>query len=62
MPLISQIIEIQRVKLTIGIMDNFEVLYTFLKFPIYWIIAIVQAVIIGISIRLRKATERNSGN
>lgn len=42
LPIISQGIEIQRVKMTIGIMDNYEILYTFFKFPIYWIIVMVQ--------------------
>ena len=48
LPLISQIIEVKRVQWTIGIIDNFEVLYTYLKFPIYWIIGIAQGLIISI--------------
>jgi len=48
LPLISQIIEVKRVQWTIGIIDNFEVLYTYLKFPIYWIIGITQGLIISI--------------
>lgn len=33
LPLISQFIEIKRVQSTIGIIDNFEVLYTYLVVP-----------------------------
>lgn len=54
LPVISQIIEIQRVKMSIGIIDGFEVLYTFLKFPFYWIIGTVQLIVIGIIFGNRK--------
>ncbi len=50
LPLISLTIEVQRVKITIGITDSFEVLYTYLKFPTYWIIGIVQSIITGIKL------------
>ncbi len=48
LPLTSQIIEIKYVQMTIGIVDNFEVLYTFLRFPTYWILGIIQAILIVI--------------
>lgn len=44
-PFISMIIELQIVG---EWMDSFEVVYTFLRFPIYWVIGIIQMVIIGI--------------
>lgn len=64
LPLISLIIEVQRVKMTIGIMDNFEVLYTYLKFPTYWIIGIAQTILIGIKLSLKKENkvDVNDGN
>ena len=63
-PLISLIIEVQRVKMTIGIMDSFEVLYTYLRFPTYWIIGIIQTVIIGVKLSLKKDDQEieNIGN
>ncbi|WP_248724913.1 hypothetical protein [Seonamhaeicola sp. ML3] len=48
LPLISMIIELQRVKMTIGIIDNFEVLYTYLRFPSYWGIGIIQAIVVSV--------------
>ena len=57
LPLISMFIEIQRVKTTIGIVDSFEVLYTYFRFPTYWLIGIVQTVIIGIKLNLKKDNE-----
>lgn len=45
LPFISQVIEVQRVKMTIGIIDSFEVLYTYLRYPTYWSLGIIQVVI-----------------
>jgi len=42
LPFVSQYIEVQRVKNTIGIMDSFEIWYTYIKYPIYWIVGTVQ--------------------
>lgn len=47
LPIVSQYIEVQRVKDSIGIMDNFEVLYTFFRFPLYWLIGILQSLILS---------------
>jgi hypothetical protein len=47
LPIASQYIEVQRVKNSIGIMDNFEVLYTFFRFPLYWLIGILQSLILS---------------
>ncbi len=47
LPLISQFIEIKRVQSTIGIIDNFEVLYTYLRFPTYWFLWIIQLMVFG---------------
>ncbi|WP_299679221.1 hypothetical protein [uncultured Dokdonia sp.] len=48
LPMISQIIEIKYVEMTIGIQDDFEALYTFLRFPTYWILGIIQVILISI--------------
>ena len=53
-PAISMFIEIDRVEKTIGIIDSFEVLYTYLRFPTYWTIGIVQLIVIGIKYHLKK--------
>jgi hypothetical protein len=45
LPFISMIIELQIVG---DWMDSFEVVYTFLRFPTYWVIGIIQMIIIGI--------------
>jgi len=45
LPFISMIIELQIVG---EWMDSFEVVYTFLRFPTYWVIGIIQMIIIGI--------------
>lgn len=60
LPFISMIIEIQRVNITIGIIDNFEILYTFLRFPTYWIIGIVQAIVTAIKLSLRKLNQQHN--
>lgn len=51
LPFISMIIELQ----TVGEwMDSFEVVYTFLRFPTYWIIGIIQIVILGIKHEIQR--------
>ena len=47
LPCISQYIEIQRVKNSIGIMDSFEVLYTYFRFPLYWLIGTFQSLLLS---------------
>lgn len=47
LPFISQYLEIHRVKNTTGIIDNFEIWYTYSKYPIYWGIGIVQIYVIA---------------
>ncbi len=54
-PLISIFIELQIVG---EWMDSYEVLYTYLRFPTYWIIGIVQMIIIGI--RLSRKPDKES--
>ena len=48
LPIISMMIEITRVQNSTGIMDNFEVLYTYLKFPIYWILGVIQFILFAV--------------
>ncbi|MEM1121451.1 MAG: hypothetical protein AAGJ18_13450 [Bacteroidota bacterium] len=45
LPIISQKLEINNVSQEREILDNFTLLYTFCKFPIYWIIGGLQAII-----------------
>jgi uncharacterized protein YqhQ len=48
LPAISQKLEIDRVVSSHGkVLDNFELLYTFMKFPIYWIVGIIQIILIS---------------
>ncbi|WP_111669895.1 hypothetical protein [Algoriphagus litoralis] len=47
-PLVSQIIEVHRISISTGIIDSFEILYTFLRFPIYWLIGILQTILISL--------------
>ncbi len=48
LPLISMLIELEIVKSNGGWLDSFEVSYTLLKFPTYWIIGILQAIVTGV--------------
>lgn len=50
LPFISMIIELQIVGKWI---DSFEVAYTFLRFPTYWIIGIIQIIITGIKLSIK---------
>ena len=59
LPLISLIVEVQRVKMTIGIIDSFEVLYTYLRFPTYWAIGLIQAIVSGIKLSLIKSNQQD---
>ncbi len=55
LPFFSIIIELEIIKSFKGEwMDNFEVMYTIFRFPIYWIIGIVQIIIIGIKFKKLK--------
>ena len=54
LPFISMIIELQIVD---EWMDSFTVAYTFLRFPTYWIIGIIQVIIIGIKLSIKPDEE-----
>ncbi|MBW1296300.1 hypothetical protein [Aquimarina litoralis] len=47
-PLISIGIEVNRYTVDKDLVDNFELLYTYFRFPFYWAIGLVQAIILGI--------------
>lgn len=47
LPIISQKIEIDIIASEREILDNFTLLYTFLKFPFYWILGGIQMAIIS---------------
>ncbi|GAB5555433.1 MAG: hypothetical protein Sapg2KO_50240 [Saprospiraceae bacterium] len=47
LPIISQKLEIDRVTSEREVLDNFTLLYTYYKFPIYWVIGAIQIAIIS---------------
>ena len=57
LPFISMIIELQIVG---EWMDSFEVVYTFLRFPTYWVIGIIQMIIIGIRLSIKPDEENET--
>lgn len=54
LPLISQIIEIRHVVAINGVDDSFTLLYTYLRFPIYWLLGFIQFLIITIFYKSKK--------
>jgi hypothetical protein len=54
LPFISMIFELQIVG---EWMDSFEVAYTFLRFPTYWIIGFIQLITIGIKLSIKPDQE-----
>jgi hypothetical protein len=44
LPFLSMAVEIERVSCEVGIRDNFEILYTWFRFPLYWILFIIQVI------------------
>ncbi|WP_422083763.1 hypothetical protein [Ulvibacterium sp.] len=56
LPFISMIIELQMVG---EWMDSFTVAYTFLRFPTYWIIGVIQIIIIGIKLSIKPNEEKD---
>tara|TARA_R110002073_G_C9455723_1_gene578377 strand:+ start:1937 stop:2269 length:333 start_codon:yes stop_codon:yes gene_type:complete len=59
LPTISSFIEVQRVKAIVGNPDSTELLYTYFIYPIYWGIAIIQTIVIGIKLSLKKTNKLN---
>lgn len=55
LPLLSQGFEIRRVVSVNGTDDSFTLLYTYLRFPLYWILGIIQLIIITIFFRPNKS-------
>ena len=49
LPFISMSVELGIVQANGGWVDSFEVLYTYLRFPTYWVLGIVQCIIFGMS-------------
>lgn len=43
LPIVSMSIEIDRVTEEMDIIDNFTLLYTYFKFPIYWVTGALQS-------------------
>jgi hypothetical protein len=48
LPFVSMLIEIQLYSADHKCTDAFEYLYTYLKFPLYWAVGIVQGIIFGV--------------
>lgn len=48
LPLISQIVEVRRVVAINGKDDSFTLLYTYFRFPIYWLLGFIQFLILAI--------------
>ena len=57
LPFISMIIELEIVG---EWMDSFTVAYTILRFPTYWIIGIIQVIIIGIKVSTKPDEEKET--
>ena len=57
-PILSNMIEIDNVNRINGIVDSFNLLYTFLKIPLWWLIGLVN--IFTLRFFLRKIKESNS--
>ncbi len=57
LPFISMSLEIERVTAELEVIDNFTLLYTYFKFPIYWIIGGLQSGLI--QYRNKKAADNN---
>ncbi|NOU61991.1 hypothetical protein [Marinifilum caeruleilacunae] len=47
-PYVSMEIELLRVKSEFEMIDGFNLLYTIFRFPMYWIIGILQSILINI--------------
>jgi len=48
LPVISQVVEISRVVEINGVDDSFTLLYTYLRYPIYWFLGFIQLIMIVI--------------
>ena len=56
LPFCSIIFELELVKSSSGEwMDNFEIMYTIFRFPLYWVIGIIQLMLIRIHYKKVKA-------
>ncbi len=49
LPIISMKIEIVRISKEYEIIDSFNLLYTYFRFPIYWIIGVFQTIIMNVN-------------
>lgn len=56
LPVVSMKIEIYRISKEHEIMDGFNLLYTYFRFPMYWLIGIFQAIIMNVNIKSQQAT------
>ncbi|MFW5700981.1 MAG: hypothetical protein ACOCWM_04765 [Cyclobacteriaceae bacterium] len=49
LPIISMKIEITRISKEYEIIDSFNLLYTYFRFPMYWIIGIFQTIVMNVN-------------
>ena len=61
LPLISQFEEIQRYTADKEIVDSFELLYTYLKFPFYWTVGFIQVLILQLKNGKKKGASIMNG-
>ncbi|BAX81826.1 hypothetical protein ALGA_3528 [Labilibaculum antarcticum] len=60
LPMISMKIEIVRVSNEFEIVDGFNLLYTYFRFPMYWIVGICQSILINVHDKPKKPAGNKS--
>jgi hypothetical protein len=45
LPILSITVEIEIVNSKYGLVDSFNLLYTYFRFPIYWVVGIIQLIV-----------------
>ena len=60
LPIISMKIEIARISKEFEIIDGFNLLYTYFRFPMYWIIGISQSIIMNVHNNAKKPAGNNA--
>lgn len=56
LPIISMKIEMSRISKEYEIIDGFNLLYTYFRFPMYWIIGIFQTIVMNVNNKSQQAT------
>lgn len=45
LPIVSILIEINRAVMTLKTVDGYELIYTLIRFPMYWLMGLIQALV-----------------